>query len=231
MDMKGSRQIAASRPKVWDALNDPNILRQCITGCESLEMQSPTDMTARVKLAIGPVRATFSGKVKLTDLDPPNGYRIAGEGNGGVAGFAKGGAIVRLADDGRGTLMTYDVKADVGGKLAQLGGRPSIPRPRSSLTNSSRSSPSWSAARLRNPPRPPLPPRTRRAGSSAGSAAEGKRRPGHSATRAARPIAPTPATIRHDRRCGRLPQSGPTPQVPSDRSAAPSSNDNGNCWH
>jgi carbon monoxide dehydrogenase subunit G len=123
MDMTGSRQIAASRQKVWAALNDPAVLRQCITGCESLEQQSPTDMTARVKLAVGPVRATFSGKVKLTDIDPPNGYRITGEGNGGVAGFAKGGATVRLADHGRGTLMTYDVKADVGGKLAQLGGR------------------------------------------------------------------------------------------------------------
>jgi carbon monoxide dehydrogenase subunit G len=123
MDMKGSRQIAASRQKVWAALNDPNVLRQCITGCESLEMQSPTDMTARVKLAVGPVRATFNGKVKLTDIDPPNGYRIAGEGNGGVAGFAKGGAVVQLADSGHGTLMTYEVKADVGGRLAQLGGR------------------------------------------------------------------------------------------------------------
>jgi uncharacterized protein len=123
MDMKGSRQIAASRRKVWAALNDPAILKQCITGCESLEMQSPTDMTARVKLAVGPVRATFNGKVKLTDIDPPNGYRIVGEGNGGVAGFAKGGAVVHLADNGHGTLMTYEAKADVGGKLAQLGGR------------------------------------------------------------------------------------------------------------
>jgi carbon monoxide dehydrogenase subunit G len=123
MDMTGSRQIAASRQKVWAALNDPAVLRQCITGCESLTMQSPTDMTARVKLAVGPVRATFNGKVKLTDIDPPNGYRIMGEGSGGVAGFAKGGAVVRLADNGGGTLMTYDVKADVGGKLAQLGGR------------------------------------------------------------------------------------------------------------
>ena len=123
MDMTGSRHIAASRQKVWAALNDPNILKQCITGCDALEMQSPTDMTARVKLAVGPVRATFNGKVKLADIDPPNGYRIVGEGSGGVAGFAKGSAVVRLADDGRGTLMTYDVKADVGGKLAQLGGR------------------------------------------------------------------------------------------------------------
>ncbi len=123
MDMTGSRHIAASRQKVWAALNDPEILKQCIPGCESLEMQSPTDMTARVKLAIGPVKATFNGKVKLTDLDPSNGYKIAGEGSGGVAGYAKGSASVRLADEGDGTLMTYDVKADVGGKLAQLGGR------------------------------------------------------------------------------------------------------------
>ena len=123
MDMKGSRQIAASRQKVWAALNDPRILKQCITGCEALEMQSPTDMTVRVKLAVGPVRATFNGKVKLTDIDPPSGYRIVGEGNGGVAGFAKGGAVVHLADDGHGTLMSYEVKADVGGRLAQLGGR------------------------------------------------------------------------------------------------------------
>lgn len=123
MDMSGERRIAAPRKKVWDALNDPEILKQCIPGCESLEMQSPTDMTARVKLQIGPVKATFNGKVKLTDLDPPNGYRIAGEGSGGVAGFAKGGASVHLADEGRNTLMRYDVKADVGGKLAQLGGR------------------------------------------------------------------------------------------------------------
>ena len=123
MDMIGSRHIAASRETVWAALNDPEVLKQCIPGCEDLQMQSPTDMTARVKLAIGPVKATFNGKVKLSDLDPPNSYRIAGEGSGGVAGHAKGSAAVRLADEGGGTLMSYDVKADVGGKLAQLGGR------------------------------------------------------------------------------------------------------------
>jgi uncharacterized protein len=123
MDMSGERRIAASRTAVWAALNDPDILRQCIPGCETLEKQSPTDMTARVKLQIGPVRATFNGKVKLSDLDPPNGYRISGEGNGGVAGYAKGGASVVLSDDGADTRMRYDVKADVGGKLAQLGGR------------------------------------------------------------------------------------------------------------
>jgi hypothetical protein len=80
-------------------------------------------MTARVKLQIGPVGATFSGKVKLSDLDPPNGYRIAGEGSGGAAGYAKGSAVVRLIEDGNGTLLRYEAKADVGGKLAQLGGR------------------------------------------------------------------------------------------------------------
>jgi carbon monoxide dehydrogenase subunit G len=123
MDMTGTRHIAASRQQVWAALNDPEVLKQCIPGCESLEMQSPTDMTARVKLAVGPVKATFNGKVKLSDLDPPTSYRIAGEGNGGVAGHAKGSATVRPADEGGGTLLSYDVKADVGGKLAQLGGR------------------------------------------------------------------------------------------------------------
>jgi len=123
MDMTGEERIAASRATVWAALNDPEMLRQCIPGCESLEKLSPTDMTARVKLQIGPVRATFQGKVTLSDLDPPNGYRISGEGQGGVAGYAKGGAVVRLTEDGAGTLLTYEAKADVGGKLAQLGGR------------------------------------------------------------------------------------------------------------
>jgi uncharacterized protein len=123
MDMTGEERIPASREAVWNALNDVNVLRQCIPGCESLEKVSDTDMTARVKLQVGPVRATFSGKVKLSDLDPPSGYRISGEGQGGVAGYAKGGAVVRLLEDGAGTVLKYDAKADVGGKLAQLGGR------------------------------------------------------------------------------------------------------------
>lgn len=123
MDMTGEERIAASREAVWAALNDVTVLKQCIPGCESLEKVSDTDMTARVKLQVGPVRATFSGKVTLSDLDPPNGYRISGEGQGGVAGYAKGGAVVRLLPDGGGTLLKYDAKADVGGKLAQLGGR------------------------------------------------------------------------------------------------------------
>lgn len=123
MDMTGEEWIAASREAVWAALNDVNVLKQCIPGCESLEKQSDTDMTAKVKLQIGPVNATFSGKVKLSDLEPPNGYRISGEGSGGAAGYAKGGAVVRLLEDGAGTLLRYEAKADVGGKLAQLGGR------------------------------------------------------------------------------------------------------------
>lgn len=124
MDMTGEQRIAASRAKVWAALNDVDVLKQCIPGCQAIEKQSDTDMTARVTLAVGPVRATFNGKVKLSDLDPPNGYKISGEGSGGVAGHAKGGATVRLKDDGPdATLLRYVVHADVGGKLAQVGAR------------------------------------------------------------------------------------------------------------
>jgi uncharacterized protein len=123
MDMTGEERIAASRETVWAALNDAEVLKQCIPGCESLEKLSDTEMTARVKLTIGPVSARFSGKVTLSEVDPPNGYRIAGEGSGGAAGYAKGSALVRLSDDGDGTLLKYEVKADVGGKLAQVGSR------------------------------------------------------------------------------------------------------------
>lgn len=124
MQMSDSQRIPAPRETVWAALNDPEILRQCIPGCDSLDMTSPTDMTAKVTLKIGPVKATFSGKVTLSDLDPPNGYRISGEGSGGVAGFAKGGATVKLTEDGPdATILSYDVDAQIGGKLAQLGAR------------------------------------------------------------------------------------------------------------
>ena len=124
MQMNGSQPIPASRDKVWAALNDPAVLRQCIPGCQALEMSSPTEMTATVVFKIGPVKATFGGKVTLSDLDPPNGYRISGEGSGGVAGFAKGGATLRLEADGAdATILHYDVDAQIGGKLAQLGGR------------------------------------------------------------------------------------------------------------
>ena len=123
MDMSGEERIPATRETVWKALNDVDVLKQCIPGCETLEKVSDTDMKARVRLKVGPVAATFAGNVTLSDLDPPNSYRISGEGQGGVAGYAKGGALVRLLDDGAGTLLKYDAKADVGGKLAQLGGR------------------------------------------------------------------------------------------------------------
>jgi carbon monoxide dehydrogenase subunit G len=123
MDMSGSHRIEASREAVWAALNDPDILRQCIPGCEEVVRQSDTEMTAKVVAKVGPVSAKFAGKVTLSDLDPPNGYTISGEGSGGAAGFGKGGATVTLSDDGGATLLTYTAKAQVGGKLAQIGSR------------------------------------------------------------------------------------------------------------
>lgn len=123
MDMTGERRIAAPRAKVWDALNDPAVLKASIPGCENLEKQSDTSMKGSAAVKIGPIAARFNGNVQLSDLDPPNGYTITGEGQGGVAGFAKGGAKVRLADDGADTLLTYEVHAQVGGKIAQLGAR------------------------------------------------------------------------------------------------------------
>jgi uncharacterized protein len=123
MDMTGEYRIAAPRQKVWEALNDPDILKQCIPGCEKIDKLSPTEMTATVRAKVGPVSARFGGKVTLSDLDPPNGYRISGEGTGGPAGFAKGGATVKLADDGGATKLSYAVEANVGGKLAQIGSR------------------------------------------------------------------------------------------------------------
>jgi len=123
MEMSGEYRIAAPREVVWAALNDPEILRQAIPGCDSIDKTSDTDMTAKVTAKVGPVRASFEGKVTLSDLDPPKGYRISGEGKGGPAGFAKGGANVRLEQDGDGTILKYEVDATVGGKLAQLGAR------------------------------------------------------------------------------------------------------------
>ena len=124
MQMNDSQRIPASKDKVWAALNDPDILKQCIPGCQSLEMTNPNEMTATVVLRVGPVKATFGGKVTLSDLDPPNSYRISGEGNGGIAGFAKGGATVKLsAESPDVTILSYEVDAQIGGKLAQLGSR------------------------------------------------------------------------------------------------------------
>ncbi len=123
MDMTGERRISAPPEAVWAALNDPEILLVSIPGCETLVKESDTEMKATAVVKIGPINAKFTGKVLLRDLDPPNGYRIAGEGQGGVAGFAKGDATVTLEADGAGTLLKYDVKAQVGGKMAQLGAR------------------------------------------------------------------------------------------------------------
>jgi uncharacterized protein len=123
MDMTGERRIPAPRQKVWTALNDPQVLRACIPGCEKLERTGDHAFTATAAVKIGPIAARFNGKVDLLDIDEPNSYRIQGEGQGGVAGFAKGGATVRLADDGPFTLLTYEAKAQVGGKIAQLGAR------------------------------------------------------------------------------------------------------------
>ncbi|QLF68965.1 carbon monoxide dehydrogenase subunit G [Peteryoungia desertarenae] len=124
MDMQGSERIEAPVDVVWRALNDPEILRQSIPGCESLEKTSDTHMTAKVVLKVGPIKAKFEGAVELQNLNPPNSYTIAGEGKGGLAGFAKGGADVSLEADGPdATILTYVVKAEVGGKIAQLGSR------------------------------------------------------------------------------------------------------------
>ena len=124
MDMDGSERIEAPVETVWQALNDPEVLRQAIPGCESLEKTSDTGMTAKVVLKIGPIKAKFEGAVELQNLNPPHSYTIAGEGKGGLAGFAKGGADVSLEADGPdATILSYTVKAEVGGKIAQLGSR------------------------------------------------------------------------------------------------------------
>jgi carbon monoxide dehydrogenase subunit G len=123
MNMHGSQRIAAPRASVYAALNDAEILRKSIPGCEAIEKTSDTGMNARVLVRVGPVSARFAGKVTLSDLDPPKAYTIKGEGSGGMAGFARGGAHVELAHDGTATLLNYTVDAEVGGKIAQLGGR------------------------------------------------------------------------------------------------------------
>jgi len=123
MDMTGEFRIPAPRQRVWEGLNDPQILKECIPGCQTIEKVSDTEFAAKVLAQVGPVKANFAGKVTLSDLDPPQSYTIAGEGSGGVAGFAKGSAKVNLAEDGGVTLLHYAVQAHVGGKLAQIGSR------------------------------------------------------------------------------------------------------------
>lgn len=123
MKLEGSQTIAADRATVWAALNDPEVLKACIPGCQSLEKTSDTTFEATVKQKVGPVSATFHGVVELTNLNPPEGYTISGEGKGGAAGFAKGGADVGLREVDGGTELVYSAEAKVGGKIAQLGAR------------------------------------------------------------------------------------------------------------
>ncbi len=123
MQLTGTERIQAPRAAVWQALNNPEILKDCIPGCESIELLSPTEMKARVGLRLGPIKANFEGRVTLSDIDPPNGYTISGEGSGGPAGGAKGSAKVKLSEDQGATLLNYSVESQVSGKIAQLGAR------------------------------------------------------------------------------------------------------------
>jgi uncharacterized protein len=123
MTMTGEYQLAAPQQVVWEKLNDAAVLKACIPGCEELDKTSDTEFTAIATIKIGPVKARFKGRVTLSDIDAPNGYKISGQGEGGVAGFAKGGADVKLAPKDGGTLLSYTVEAQIGGKLAQLGQR------------------------------------------------------------------------------------------------------------
>jgi carbon monoxide dehydrogenase subunit G len=123
MTMTGECPITAPRETVWKMLNDPEVLRACIPGCEELNKTSETSFEAVATSKIGPVKARFKGRVELSELDEPNGYCLSGEGNGGVAGFAKGRAKVTLSDSGANTILAYEVEAQIGGKLAQLGQR------------------------------------------------------------------------------------------------------------
>ncbi len=123
MDIKGEYRIPADRQTVWNALNDPEVLRQCIPGCESMEKEADDSYTARMLAKIGPVKAKFSTLISLSDLNPPESYTISGEGKGGPAGFGKGSAQVRLSDSGDETLLNYSASMQVGGKLAQIGSR------------------------------------------------------------------------------------------------------------
>lgn len=122
MEMKGEQRIAAPRARVWEALNDPDVLRQCIPGCQSLDKVGDDRLEAVVEIKIGPIGARFKGAVTISDANPPESYRISGEGQGGTVGNAKGGARVHLAEVDGGTLLSYEVEAQVGGRLAQLGG-------------------------------------------------------------------------------------------------------------
>ena len=123
MTMTGQVDLPAPRETVWAKLNDPAVLKACIPGCEELTAVSETEFVAVATNKVGPIKASFKGRVRLSDIQPLTGYRISGEGDGGIAGFAKGGATVKLADKEGGTMLSYEVEAQVGGKIAQLGQR------------------------------------------------------------------------------------------------------------
>ncbi len=123
MDIEGEERILAPRDAVWKGLNDPQVLKQCIPGCQNLDQTSPTQLQVIVRVKIGPVSATFNGEVNLSNITAPESYTISGEGKGGIAGFGKGSADVVLVEEGSETVLRYTAKAQVGGKLAQLGSR------------------------------------------------------------------------------------------------------------
>jgi uncharacterized protein len=123
MELQGSVTMTASPEQVWQALNDPEVLRQCIPGCEEVQQISPEEMHARVLLRMGPVRARFAGKVKMTDVRPMQGYTLNFEGSGGSAGFARGSSVITLGAVEGGTQLAYTAQASVAGKLGQIGGR------------------------------------------------------------------------------------------------------------
>lgn len=123
MDMSGEQRIPASREKVWKALNNPNVLRKCMPGCESMEKKSPTEMTATFKVKVGPVSASIKSDVTLTNVNAPESYTLVSEGSGGIAGFVKGSADVHLHEEDGETVLRYETKVQVGGKLAMLGSR------------------------------------------------------------------------------------------------------------
>jgi uncharacterized protein len=123
MEMSSSQLVPATQDKVWAALNDPEILKACITGCETIEKTADNEYAIAMTARVGPVSAKFKGKMQLTDLNPPNSYSLNFEGQGGAAGFAKGKAAVNLSPEGNGTRLAYTANAQIGGKLAQIGSR------------------------------------------------------------------------------------------------------------
>ena len=123
LEMTGEYALPLPSDAVWSALNDPEFLQRCIPGCESFEKLSDTEFVAIVRLAVGPVKARFKGRVELQDLNPPQSYTIVGQGEGGIAGFAKGNAAVTLTNIAEGTILSYRAQAQIGGKIAQLGQR------------------------------------------------------------------------------------------------------------